>query len=481
MTASARFLLLALAVCTGGVVPPARAEATGEELLQSLLPSEDDVARMAALVKQLGSPVFKEREDALEALGAFPAIAPEVLEAAREEGDPEVLARLKELAARKPEDRRSAVLAHALKTIVAKEEKGLLQLMREVLASGVACPDHGQLEQAAMATVGKDDEEALRELGKSDDVHLRRLAAGGAGGLGAAGAGLARELLRDDDPNVRLRAAVSLGNLGELEGAIVLARLLSSDELIERVRAWRALRGLTGQAFDYSPMASAEPRLEGAGRWMAWLHGEEARITGKAGEVSWRPLFNGHDLSGWTAYRRGKQVPAAEASWVVEEGVLRNKGEGPGDLRSNEYFTDYILLVEFRCPTQNADSGVGIMLTKEKEAARAGFRADGGSYLEVQILPNKSGDLYVIGDFEAEAGGAAVGFSHPRHAEVDDGPREWHEMRIEVSEGAAAVFVNGTKVNAAEGGPFEAGRILLREESSAVQFREITLLSLGDD
>ncbi len=121
------------------------------------------------------------------------------------------------------------------------------------------------------------------------------------------------------------------------------------------------------------------------------------------------------------------------------------------------------------------------MLTPEGEKGKgANRRGDGGEYLEIQLRPNKCGDLYVIGDFKAEAGGARIGFSQPRHGEVGDGAGMWHEMRVEVTGGTAAVYVNGTEVNRAEGGPKGAGKILLREESYRFEFREISLLALGD-
>jgi hypothetical protein len=195
--------------------------------------------------------------------------------------------------------------------------------------------------------------------------------------------------------------------------------------------------------------------------------------------VKWKRLFNGRDLSGWEAYRAGVAVGAERSGWRVEEGVLICPGNGPGDLRTGAAYDQYLLVVRFRAPERMSDSGIGVMLTPGNEKPRAGWM-DGGTYLEVQLLPDRSGDLYTIGDFKAQAGGAAIQFSHPRHTDADDEAGEWHEARVEVQGGSVRVFLNGTLVNEAEGGPKESGKILLREETYRFEFKEVSLLVIEE-
>ena len=111
--------------------------------------------------------------------------------------------------------------------------------------------------------------------------------------------------------------------------------------------------------------------------------------------------------------------------------------------------------------------------------AGGGFRFDGGDYLEVQLLPGRSGDLYRIGDFKAKVEGKDLAFSHRRKIEVDEPLNQWHEMRLHVRGGQVKVHLNGELVNEASGrkGP---GRIVLREERSKFEFREILLLPGGE-
>jgi len=62
-------------------------------------------------------------------------------------------------------------------------------------------------------------------------------------------------------------------------------------------------------------------------------------------------LFNGKDLSGWTA-----SDPKAMPAWTVENGTLVSPGHGP-ELISNSKFEDFKLHVEFNC-AKGSNSGV---------------------------------------------------------------------------------------------------------------------------
>lgn len=61
-----------------------------------------------------------------------------------------------------------------------------------------------------------------------------------------------------------------------------------------------------------------------------------------------RKLFNGKDLTGWTAM--------GENQWVVENGVLKSAKSG-SNLATDEKFTDFKLHVEFKYP-KNSNSGI---------------------------------------------------------------------------------------------------------------------------
>jgi hypothetical protein len=237
------------------------------------------------------------------------------------------------------------------------------------------------------------------------------------------------------------------------------------------------LQALTGQNFGYSPIARSEVRKAAVQKWEEFLKGEFV-LKGRVSESRVIALFNGRNLTGWTHYRRGNEVAPNEVSWKVEDGVLHCPGEGPGDLRTNAEFEDYVLVVSYRASKPGADGGIGIMMTPRKGQPAGGFRGDGGDYLEVQLLPGGSGDLYKIGAFRAKVEGKELGFAQRRRREVKEPLNEWHEIRLEVRDGLVKVYLNGLLVNEAVGHE-KPGRILLREEQSKLEFRQITLLPVG--
>jgi hypothetical protein len=74
----------------------------------------------------------------------------------------------------------------------------------------------------------------------------------------------------------------------------------------------------------------------------------------RTGEPNWgKPvaLFDGKDLSGWTA-----SDPKATPTWTVVDGTLVSPGHGP-ELISNEKFNDFKLHIEFNC-AHGSNSGV---------------------------------------------------------------------------------------------------------------------------
>ncbi|MDE0022543.1 MAG: DUF1080 domain-containing protein [Candidatus Poribacteria bacterium] len=69
--------------------------------------------------------------------------------------------------------------------------------------------------------------------------------------------------------------------------------------------------------------------------------------------MSWKPLFNGTDLTGWRLRQRKNSRPSR---WVVQNGLLENTGSGV-DLITEETFGDCALKLEYMMPA-NSNSGV---------------------------------------------------------------------------------------------------------------------------
>ena len=447
-------------------------------MLESLLPDGARVAQLERLIEQLGSERFGERKAAMEQLLAAPVIPSGVLARGLESEDPEIRTRTREISREGAMWKSQTVFENALRVVAEEQKRGLLGKIVEVMESGVGIRDAALAVRVTAGTVVEGDLLLLQRMAEGKNAIARRMAATGCDVIGPPGMRILQSLLKDQDSAVKLRAAIGLANQGELEGARVLGEFLLSVKVMERMKAWKGLRSLTGREFAYNALDSVVPRRQAAAKWADFLKGEVV-LRGKVEELEAIPLFNGKDLTGWTHCRRGKPVERGEKTWAVEEGVLVCPGIGPGDLRTNDEFEDYLLLVSYRAAAPGADSGVGVMMTGLKGQAGGGFRFDGGDYLEVQLLPGRSGDLYRIGDFKAKVEGKDLAFSHRRKIEVDEPLNQWHEMRLHVRGGQVKVHLNGELVNEASGrkGP---GRIVLREERSKFEFREILLLPGGE-
>ena len=91
-------------------------------------------------------------------------------------------------------------------------------------------------------------------------------------------------------------------------------------------------------------------------------------------------LFNGKDLTGWRVY------PKVKAMWSIEKGVLKSHGlleEWGADLVTEKEYRDYVLMADFRMPT-DSDSGIHfrnlapVMLGKMGDAEQFNIRSRAG-------------------------------------------------------------------------------------------------------
>jgi hypothetical protein len=148
-----------------------------------------------------------------------------------------------------------------------------------------------------------------------------------------------------------------------------------------------------------------------------------------------RPLFNGKDLSGWTAHAHGL--------WTVEEGAIVGRFDrsrpGPGYLLTNDEFTDFRLELEFWV-SQNGNSGVYVRQPLRKFGPRGDDRAaqrpaDGH---EIQIDYNDPRNMT----------GAVYNTHKP--FKVLGGENRWNTMAVECRGQRVTVWVEGETVNVYE-------------------------------
>lgn len=201
-------------------------------------------------------------------------------------------------------------------------------------------------------------------------------------------------------------------------------------------------------------------------------------------------LFNGKDLSGWTADVPAKDTdPNAPESFVVRNGLLVSRGTPGGHLLTNDSYRDYRLEVEYRFAGKGGNCGVLVHASRP----RALYKMFPQS-IEVQMMSGNAGDFWCIEENievpemekrrPREAGekwGGSEGDAR-RILNLTDGSEkplgEWNTMVIEARGRTIKVWVNGDLVNEGFNSTADRGKIALQAEGSEVEFRRVVVGAL---
>jgi hypothetical protein len=203
------------------------------------------------------------------------------------------------------------------------------------------------------------------------------------------------------------------------------------------------------------------------------------------------PLFNGRDLTGWTADVPAKDKDSsAPASFIVRNGLLVSLGEPRGHLLTDATYRDYRLEVEYRFPGKGGNCGVLVHASR----LRALYSMFPQS-IEVQMQHQHAGDFWCIEEnievpnMEARRprkegqkfGGSAADARRVLNlTDTSEKPLgEWNTMVIEARGNTIKVWVNGDLVNEGSGATADHGRIALQAEGTEVEFRKVEIGPLG--
>lgn len=471
-------LFYVLATLGIGVAEPSLQPENSDSRLDFFLPNEQTKQSIGALIDELDSEIYVRRDAASHKLTSLPTLPGFVRQLEKEEKRPEVRARIKDLIRLFPIERENNELNSILKQIRAKKTKGLLGKITTIIKMEIWSPDSYHLHQAAFATVTAEDLPLIKSELNNGSIHVRSLMAAALGGLQPkVSSQYLTRLLADESDRVCMSAAISLAKQKQKTCLPPLARLLDSPDFQTRYQSWSTLRSLSGKAFGYAPDDAEGKRKSASKKWRKWASGPTARLIGPLPTTFDILPFNGKDLTGWEVYENGQLAPQ-QTSWSVKEGQLMCLGVNRGEIRTARRFENYILTLDYKVEQNNGDGGVGVMLTKENEKLAPAGRGGLGRYLEVQVLPGKTGDLYSIGNFKAVANGKALNFSSPRTADVDDPPGKWHKLKLTVKDGELKVEINGVLVNQATQGSKGAGKIVIRNEGSKIAYKNMKLRPL---
>jgi hypothetical protein len=198
-------------------------------------------------------------------------------------------------------------------------------------------------------------------------------------------------------------------------------------------------------------------------------------------------LFDGKDLSGWTADVPARDTdPSLPASFVVRDGLLVSKGKPEGHLLTDKTYRDYRLEVEYRFPGTGGNCGVLVHASRP----RALYKMFPQS-VEVQMMSGNAGDFWCIEenievpDMEkrrprekGEKWGGSEGDAR-RILNLTDGSEkplgEWNRMVIEARGRTIKVWLNDDLVNEGFNSTADHGRIALQAEGTEVEFRRVDI------
>lgn len=191
------------------------------------------------------------------------------------------------------------------------------------------------------------------------------------------------------------------------------------------------------------------------GRTMPFT-GRRAPTLRRTAAPAWGPaqhLFNGRDLSGWTAIQ-------GENRWQVVDGVLTNT-QGGANLATTRTFTDFQLTAEVRFP-KGGNSGVYLR----------------GRY-EVQVEDSPGPEPAIDGL------GAIYGFITPNQF-VNRGAGVWHKYEVTLVGRTVTVVIDGKTVISLQeipgptGGALDSnegapGPIFLQGDHGPVEYRNLSI------
>lgn len=201
-------------------------------------------------------------------------------------------------------------------------------------------------------------------------------------------------------------------------------------------------------------------------------------------------LFNGKNLNGWHA-----DVPATDTStnlqpsFRVYNGMLISAGSPQGHLISDQSFSNYRLMVEWRWPGEPGNCGVLVHASEPRMLYGMFPRS-----IECQLHVGNAGDFWCIGenisvpDMEKrrrgpkEVWGGNEGDSRRIRNLTEGSERpvgEWNQMVIDCRDTSIDIWVNGELVNNGFACTTDHGQIAIQAEGAPCEFRRLELLPLG--
>lgn len=180
-------------------------------------------------------------------------------------------------------------------------------------------------------------------------------------------------------------------------------------------------------------------------------------------------LFNGKDLSGWSAFLLDDGQ--MEETWSVEDGILVCIGKPAGYIKTDDSYDNYVLKLEWRWDPVTLRSGNSGVLMRLQGKDKVWPKS-----VEAQLMGGNAGDFWNIGGFQMQTDPERTKGRNTRKLRMAERPiGEWNEYEIIVDHNEITLYVNGEMLNYAWDVAELAGPIALQSEGAPIHFRRIRL------
>jgi len=183
-------------------------------------------------------------------------------------------------------------------------------------------------------------------------------------------------------------------------------------------------------------------------------------------------LFNGRDLTGWTAHLADGGEP--EKVWSIADGVLVCGGKPAGYIRTDGLHENFVLKLDWRWPEGKAPGNSGVLLRK------VGDDKVWPKSVEAQLHSGSAGDFWCIDEFPMRTDPARLNGRNTRRTHTNENPiGQWNHYEIVVDGDRVTLLVNGEVLNEAWDVEEVPGSICLQSEGAEIHFRNIRLAPIG--
>ena len=456
----------------------------GVSKLLKNLNNDYDADLINDLIRKLESNDFAVREKATFELSQVPLLDREAIKLKLDGFSLEQKTRLQRVLKENSHEKFIRLLIVMNESIVENKYKGLLKELWKS-SDRVKSEQYSNLwdmyRDASIETSVNDDVDLIKNSVLSDNGIIRystiptliKL-------LGNESESYLLKLVNDNNDQIKWAISEALMKFQNPQCLIPLVDLLICDQDFGlRWRSLEALRKLTGQEFGYYAAGNADDRKEPAKKWRKWVNDnlEIADLNfNNAASNEVISLFNGINLDDWIERPLdgfladgADGADGANDGWEATDGMILTKKGKRSALVHKISFLNYELNFEYKLLERSSDSGIGIFVGDNNKG-----------YLEVQLYPNRSGDLYKIGsDVEFKLDDEnMLRFNSRKFKESNEENGEWNKMNIKIINGQAEISINGEIQNRAFNDQMKPSKILLRNEGSSVGFKNLIVKKL---